>query len=158
MKSSNIGTASLMLRQQKPSIDLFRAVIEQLQPKQRRAAKIDLRSPKHADFAVPNRGERNRHFWTILQNRGEFDVSSRNSQFGNGRVAACQTIILKCVVRTIRCGECTIEPPQTAQQDCSTSISRKLQAQTDIARQVRMRLLRPAQLFVVLRQHRAPFP
>ena len=72
----------------------FRAVIEQLQPKQRRAAKIDLRSPKHADFAVPNRGERNRRFWTILRNRGEFDESSRNSQFGKrafGRVAACQT-------------------------------------------------------------------
>ena len=61
----------------------FRAVIEQIQPKQRRhSAKIDLGSPKHADFAVPNRGERNRRLWTILQNRREFDESSRNSQFG----------------------------------------------------------------------------
>jgi hypothetical protein len=70
----------------------FRAVIEQLQPKQRlHSAKIDLGFPKHADFAVPNQGERNRRFWTVLQNRGEFDESSRNSQFGKrafGRVAA----------------------------------------------------------------------
>src|SRR5512133_776267 len=39
---------------------LFRAVIEQLQPKQWQAVKIDLRSPKHADLVAPNRGEQNR--------------------------------------------------------------------------------------------------
>jgi len=79
----------------------FRAVVEQLQPKQRHPVKINLRSPEHADFAVPNRGERNRHFWTILQNRRESDVSSRNSQFGKrpfGRVGAHQTTnpIMRC--------------------------------------------------------------
>jgi hypothetical protein len=76
MKSSNIGTASLILWQQKPSTDLF-----VLCPRNMRI------------FAVPNRGERNRRFWT-LQNRVKSDVSSRNSQFGKrpfGRVAVYQT-------------------------------------------------------------------
>ena len=45
----------------------FRAVIEQLQPKQRHSAKIDFGSPKHADFAVPNRGKRNRRFILLIK-------------------------------------------------------------------------------------------
>ena len=59
----------------------FRAVIEQAS-QNRACRQIGVRPPKHADFAVPNRGERNRRLWTILQNRREFDESSRNSQFG----------------------------------------------------------------------------
>ena len=105
MKSSNIATASLMLWQHEAVDRPFRAVIEQLQPKQRPFANINLVSPKHADFAVPNRGERNRRFWTILQNSGEFDESSRNSQFGKRAFGVSQPIkpqILKCVVRTMQ--------------------------------------------------------
>ena len=40
----------------------FRAVIEQLQPKQRHTVKIDRWLPKHADLAAPHRDERNRRF------------------------------------------------------------------------------------------------
>ena len=61
----------------------FRAVIEQLQPKQ---GAINLRPPKHPDLAVPNRGKRNRRFQTILRNAREFDVGSRDSQFGKRRL------------------------------------------------------------------------
>ena len=40
----------------------FRAVIEQLQPKQWHAVTTGLRPSKHADLAGSNRGERNRRF------------------------------------------------------------------------------------------------
>jgi len=72
----------------------FRAVIEQFQPKQRRAIKIDRWTRQHPDLVAANRGKRNRCFRTILGNGAEADVSSRNSQFGQrpfGRVAIYQS-------------------------------------------------------------------
>ena len=72
----------------------FHAAIEQFQPKQRRAIKIDRRTRQHADLVAANRGERNRCFRTILGNGAEFDVSFCNSQFGQrpfGRVAIYQS-------------------------------------------------------------------
>ena len=54
----------------------FRAVIEQFQPKQRRAIKDDRRNRQHADLVATDHGERNRCFRTILGNGAESDVSA----------------------------------------------------------------------------------
>ena len=70
------------------------SVIEQLQPKQRYAIKVGLRTPKHADLAAADRGEQNRCFWTVARNGREFAVGSRNFQFSQRpfeRVAVCQS-------------------------------------------------------------------
>ena len=72
----------------------FDAVIDQLQPKQRCAIKIDPRTPKHADLAAADRGEQNRRFWTVPRNGRESAVGSRNFQFSQRpfeRVAVCQS-------------------------------------------------------------------
>src|SRR6266550_5189735 len=86
----------------------FRAVIEQFQPKQRRAIKDDRRNRQHADLVATDHGERNRCSRTILGNGAESDVSSCNSQFGQrppGRVAIFQSSRLlttpcECAART----------------------------------------------------------
>ena len=89
----------------------FRVVIEQIQPKQRRhTAKIDLGSPKHADFAVPNRDERNRRFISRIAESLTKAFAILNSVSELSDVSQpIKPQILKCVVK------CTIEPPQTAQ-------------------------------------------
>jgi hypothetical protein len=70
------------------------SVIEQLQPKQRYAIKVGLRTPKHADLAAADRGEQNRCFRTVARNGRESAVGSRNFQFSQRpfeRVAVCQS-------------------------------------------------------------------
>ena len=72
----------------------FGAVIEQLQPKQRHATWMDLRTPKHADLATADRGDQNRRFWIVFRNGRKSNVGSRNFQFGQRpfrRVAVCQS-------------------------------------------------------------------
>ena len=54
----------------------FDAVSDQLQPKQRCAIKIGLRTPKHPDLAAADRGQQNRRFWTIPRNARESAVGS----------------------------------------------------------------------------------
>ena len=46
----------------------FDAVIEQFQPKQRHAIRMDRRTPKHVDLAPADGGEQNRRFWIVPQN------------------------------------------------------------------------------------------
>jgi hypothetical protein len=53
----------------------FRAVIEQFQPKQRRAIKIGGRIPQHTNLMAANRSERNQCLRITLGKGAEFEIS-----------------------------------------------------------------------------------
>ena len=134
----------------------FRAVIEQLQPKQRPSANIDHGSPKHADFAVPNRGERNRRLWTIYQNRGESDVSSRNSQFGKRRfgcVGVNQTTNPKMCCEG-NAGAANAQSSRTSAARLFNFDKPEAASADGYSKTGQNALVRTRQLFAVSRQHR----